>query len=148
MAEGLGPSPEEMGLSNEGDDDLTPRERREDAIDRKEEIRGQEIRKTLKEPAPINEQLNSREKQKRAKTIVKDSIQTSREPKLKEQSDLARARFVDKIIEEFDSRGWTLPVNRFVVSPVMNESATPHDIERFDLINEVAAWAKEGTDLM
>lgn len=148
MTEGLGPSPEEMSLGSEGDDDLTPREKREAEIDETVEQRRLEIQKTREEPTLQEENLTGIEKQKRAVQIAIDSIPTSRESKLKQQSEEARRKFMERLIAEFDKRGWTVPKNRFVISPTMNDNATEHDIERYNLINEIAAWAKEGTDLM
>jgi hypothetical protein len=105
-------------------------------------------RATFEEPAPGFEELSEEEKEQRAEQIAIDSISTSKEPKLKQQSDQARQKFIVELIKQFDERGWSLPVNIHVIGPIMSDRVTEHDTNRYKLIRDIAKWAKEGTNLM
>ena len=95
-----------------------------------------------------NEKQPSEKNLSRAWSLAANTISTSPEPDLAEQSSRARTEFTEVVIMEFDRRGWNLPGDISEVSPNSIDNATEHDIERCNLIKEIAAWAKEKTDLM
>lgn len=92
--------------------------------------------------------LPDEEKETRARQITSDVIPSSSDPKLKARSDDIRERFLSRIIEEFDKRGWNLPENYFSVSPLVQSNPSSYDLIRYNLILEIEAWAKKVTDLM
>lgn len=146
MSESKGPSEKDINFkADEEPDDLTPREKYEDKIDEAIEARRLEIKATLEEPQSEHENLSEKEKNKRARFIAIDLISTSREPALKAQSEEARSKFVTEVITQFDSRGWTIPKNYFLV---YGDEATDLNKAKKSLLNAIAAEAKSGTDII
>lgn len=109
------------------------------------DARGEKIRESLTAETPEKEELSENEKKERAQEISVDALATSKEPELKKQSDAGRAAFIDRIIQEFDQRGWVLPPNYFYLDESMDDDGklTEHDKERQALIKRTRDAVKD-----